>query len=371
MRIYLYLLAGLTSPLIGWNIAQFILSDLGFLTQFPEVVLFPCVAISLAMGMVVNETFIGSPTKLKLGFRRVKIPLLIALGLGLVLGLVAGGISQIFFLPQISVPISFTRSVGWVLIALPVGLAEGLTWYWQSLEAGDPKRFRQRLITSLITVLIGSLLAAFLFEYIRNSFETIPLWFRQIEDLLGLCLLGTILGLGFSLTNSPSYMVALRAGSGFEYKGDLFEEELDLKADDASEEKTELISPPNYNSRINKQRLRFVSDSELEDIEEGLSIQLPSRGNITIGSHEDADIYIYDIPPNTGELELKGREALLKMNPKFLKKIEINGERIGSKKSISLKHNDLITFYPKEQEDDDEEKMYRFVYYNRFLDPQA
>lgn len=371
MRIYLYLLAGITSPLIGWNIAQFILSDLGFLTQFPEVVLFPCVAISLAMGMVINETLIGSPTKLKLGFRRLKIPILIALGLGLVIGLIAGGISQIFFLPQIPVPVPVTRSIGWVFIGITVGLAEGLTWYWQSLEAGDKKRFWQRFLTSIITALIASLLAAFCFEYIRNSFETIPLWFTQIEDILGLCLLGGILGLGFSLTNSPSYMVALRVGTGFEYKGDLFEEDLDIQTDTASKENAEVIPPINQNPRINRQRLKFVTDSELEDIEEGLSIQLPGRGKVTIGSHEDADIYVPNLPPNTAELELKGRETLLNINPKFLKNIEINSDRVGSKKTISLKHNDLITFYPKEQEDDDEEKMYRFVYYNRFLDPQA
>lgn len=372
MRIYLYLLAGITSPLIGWNIAQFILTDAGFLTQFPEVVLFPCVAISLAIGMVTNETFIGSPTKLKLGFRRLKIPILIAIGLGLILGLIAAGISQIFFLPQITLPTAITRSIGWLLIGIPVGLAEGLTWYWQSLEAGDPKRFRQRLLTSFLTAAIASLLAALIFEYLRNSFETIPIWFRQIEDILGFCLLGFLLGLGFSLTNSPSYMVALRAGSGFEYTNSLPDEELmDLQLDETNTEKTDIIPTLNGKPRLNTSRLKFVSDSELQDIEEGLSIQLPPRGKVSIGTDENADVYIPNLPPYIAELQLKGRETLLRVHPECMKKIEINGERVGSKKIIHLKHNDLITFYPKEQEDEDEEKMYRFVYYNRFLDPQA
>lgn len=373
MRIYLYLLAGITSPLIGWNIAQFILTDAGLLTQFPEVVLFPCIAISLAIGMVTNETFIGSPTKLKLGFRRARIPILIALGLGLVLGLVAGGISQIFFLPQISLPTSVTRSVGWLLIGIPVGLAEGLTWYWQSLEAGDPKRFRQRFLASIVTAVVASLLAAFLFEYVRNSFETIPLWFKQIEDILGFCLLGSILGLGFSLTNSPSYMVALRAGSGFEYTNSLPDEELmELQGDELDIENTEEVSTVNGKPRLNTSRLKFVSDSELEDIEEGLSIQLPAKGKVVIGTKENADIYIPNLPLFTAELELKGREALLKVNSQFRRQVEVNGDRLGSQKSIRLKHNDLLTFYSKEKDDDDnEEKMYRFVYYNRFLDPQA
>jgi len=372
MRIYLYLLAGLTSPLIGWNIAQFILTDAGFLTQFPEVILFPCVAISLAVGMVTNETFIGSPTKLKLAFRRLRIPFLIAIGLGLVLGLIAAGISQIFFLPQVSLPTALTRSIGWLLIGIPVGLAEGLTWYWQSLEAGDPKRFRQRLLTSLLTAAIASLFAAFLFEYLRNSFDTISLWFRQIEDILGFCLLGLILGLGFSLTNSPSYMVALRAGSGFEYTNSLLDEELmDIQTDEIDTEKKDIFPPLNGKPRLNITRLKFVSDSELQDIEEGLSIQLPPRGKVVIGTKEDADIYIPNLPAYTAELELKGREVFFKVNSQFRRQVEVNGNRLGSQKSIRLKHNDLITFYPKQQDDENEEKMYRFVYYNRFLDSQA
>lgn len=374
MRIYLYLLAGITSPLIGWNIAQFILTDAGLLTQFPEVVLFPCIAISLAIAMVTNETFIGSPTKLKLAFRRVTIPIFIAIGLGLVLGLIAGGISQIFFLPQISLPNAVTRSVGWLLIGMTVGLAEGLTWYWQSIEAGDKRRFIQRFLASLLTASIASLLAAFLFEYIRNSFETIPLWFRQIEDILGFCLLGLLLGLGFSLTNSPSYMVALRAGSGFEYTNSLDDEDLglgELQADEIDSENLEKVSQFNGKPRLNPSRLQFVTDSELEDIEEGLSIRLPARGKVVIGTKETVDIYIPNLPPYLAELELKGRTSLLKVNPQFRKYIQVNGERINSRKTIYLKHNDLITFYSQEKDDDNEEKMYRFVYYNRFLDPQA
>ena len=370
MRIYLYLLAGLISPLIGWNIGQFILSDIGVLTQFPEVVLFPCIAISIAIGMVTNETFIGSPTKLKLGFRRVKVPLLIALGLGLALGLIAGGISQILFLPQFAIPTSLARSAGWLLIGIPVGLAEGLTWYWQNLEAGDSKRFRQRLLASMLTAIIASLLAAFLFEYVRNSFDTVPAWLRQIEDILGFCLLGLALGLGFSLTNSPSYMVALRAGSGFEYTNSLFDEELEINVDAIDTETIDVSSTFNSKAQINSKRLKFVTDSDLQEIEEGLSIQLPAKGEVKVGSDQDADIYIPDLFPHTADLELKGRETLLKINPSLVKKIELNGKRIGSKKTIRLKHNDLVTFYPKEQ-DNDEEKMYRFVYYNRFLDPQA
>ncbi|MGB3639362.1 MAG: hypothetical protein WBA39_17570, partial [Rivularia sp. (in: cyanobacteria)] len=72
MRIYLDILAGITSALLGWNLGQFFLTDLGLLQQIPEVILFPCVAIALAIGMVMNEILIGNPTRPKLSFRIAK-----------------------------------------------------------------------------------------------------------------------------------------------------------------------------------------------------------------------------------------------------------------------------------------------------------
>ena len=66
MRAYLYILAGITSGLLGWNIGQLFLSDFGILKSFPEVVLFPCIAISLAVGSVANEIFSSNPTRPKL-----------------------------------------------------------------------------------------------------------------------------------------------------------------------------------------------------------------------------------------------------------------------------------------------------------------
>ena len=214
MRIYLYILAGITSALLGWNLGQFFLTDLGLLQQIPEVILFPCVAIALAIGMVMNEILIGNPTRPKLSFRIAKTPILIALGLGLLLGLIAGGISQILFLPQIRIPTLIVRTFGWLIIGLSVGLAEGLSWSWHSMEAGDSKRFRQRLATSVVGATVASLIAAGLFELIRTSFGAMPSELRGIEDPLGFAILGLFLGLVFSITNSPSYLGALRSWYG-------------------------------------------------------------------------------------------------------------------------------------------------------------
>ncbi|MFM7907204.1 MAG: hypothetical protein ACKPA9_19275 [Microcystis sp.] len=139
MRIWLYILAGITSALIGWNIGQIFLTDLKILSRFPEVVLFPCVAISLAIGMVMNEIFISNPTRPKLNFRIALVPLLIATLIGLIAGLAAGGIFQLLI--QSGVAEFPGRLLGWLFVGAAVGLAEGLTWQFYSIEAGDRDRF--------------------------------------------------------------------------------------------------------------------------------------------------------------------------------------------------------------------------------------
>lgn len=361
MRIYLYILAGLSSALIGWNIGQFFLSDIGILKEFPEVILFPCIAISLACGMVMNEIFISNPTRPKLSFRNARIPLLIALGLGTLAGLISGGISQILFLPQISIPTPIIRTIGWLLIGASVGLAEGLTWRWHSMEAGDPKRFWQRFKISLFGASIASLFAAAIFELIRSTLGVIPEAFKAFEDPLGFAILGLLLGLTFSITNSPSYLGALRAGTGFEYTGPNYE--------DIDPNQTKIHKSFPY---IDKSLLKFVNDGDTDEIEEGLSIQLPGSGTIRIGSAVNkANIYIPGLALHVADLVIKNRDAILTPNPVAFDSIEVNGQRLTSRNSIRLKHNYVLTFHQEKKDGIKETKIYRFIYYNRFLDPQA
>ncbi len=366
MRICLYFIAGVTSALLGWNIGQFFLTDLGLFKQFPEVVLFPCVAISLAFGMVLNEIFISNPTRPKINFRISIRPLLIAAGLGAGLGLVAGIISQIVFLPQNSIPAPFVRTFGWLFIGASVGLAEGWTWRWRSIEAGDTERFWKRFKISFWGAVAASLVAAGLFELIRSSLSETTSSLRAVEDPIGFSILGICLGLFFCFTNSPSYMAALRAGAGFEYTGETYE----------YEPRENIFYPV-----IARKSLKFVS-SQQEKIEEGLSIQLPAAGKIQIGSAKfdpkknnnkgaGSHIFIPGLPANIASLELKSRETWLHPNPRFYRYIEVNGSRLGTNNSILLKHNYLVTFHLQKRDEFDNEKFYRFVYYNRFLDPQA
>ncbi|NET73938.1 MAG: hypothetical protein F6K62_24270 [Sphaerospermopsis sp. SIO1G2] len=361
MRIYLYILAGLSSALIGWNIGQFFLTDLKWLQDFPEIIIFPCIAISLACGMVMNEIFISNPTRPKLSFRNAKIPLLIAVGLGALAGLISGGISQILFLPQIPIPSPIIRTIGWLLIGVSVGLAEGLTWRWHSIEARDKKRFWQRFIVSLLGGSFASLLAAAIFEFIRGILGEIPETFKGFEDPLGFAILGLLLGLTFSLTNSPSYLGALRAGTGFEYTGENYAD-VDPKLKN------------NYKDfpHIKKPTLTFVNDSFAEEIEEGLSIQLPGNGKLIIGSDPtQSDICIPSIHSHIANLVIKKRETFIVPNPECFRDIEVNGQRLTSRNYVRIKHNYIVTFYAEQEDGQKETKIYRFIYYNRFLDPQA
>lgn len=323
MRIYLYLIAGITSALIGWNIGQFFLTDIGLLQSFPEIVLFPCIAISLAIGMVLNEIFISSPTRPKMCLRKAIIPLLIALSLGLIIGLLSGSIAQILFLPFFNIPPVIVRTFGWLLIGVAVGLAEGLTWRWETVEAGDKKRFRQRLIASVGGASLASLIAAILFELVRIFLKEMPKNLSLMEDPIGFSILGLLLGLTFSLTGSPSYLVALRAGSGFEYVSQEFAQ----------------VMPKSINldkgyPSINQLVLSFVSDSTTDKIEEGLSIKLPSKGSLKIGSEKDCDICIPSLGDHVATIEIKSREAILIPHILYFNYIAINGEMLKTKKIL-------------------------------------
>jgi hypothetical protein len=365
MRIYLYILAGICSSLIGWNLGQVFLSDLGWFKQLPEFVLFPCIAISLAMGMVVNEIFISNPTRPKLSLRKVIIPSFLTIGLGLVAGLIAASISFILFLPQLSTPALLVRILGWMLIGSSVGLAEGFSWRLHSLEAGDRKRWRKRFITSVLGATGASLVAAVLFEFIRSIFGKMPENFRSFEDPVGFAILGTLLGLVFSITNSPSYFAALRAGSGFESFGKVTEA-LDRTVELETEDLPTIQSP-----------LRFVSLGEKEMIvEEGLSIQLPSTGEVSIGGDKDRDsIYLPGLPHSIAKLNLQIRGTTLTASQGYRELIEINGKPHRFDRPVALKHNQVLTFTtPTNNQkitNEYQPSFYRLVYYNRFLDSQA
>ena len=359
MRVYLYVLAGITSTLLGWNLGHLVLSDLSQifvglepLQQYPEVVLFPAVALSLAIGMVLNEILLSNPTRLKLSIRIALLPVPIAAGLGLIFGLLAGGLAQVLFSPEIDTPAKVVRVSGWLCIGASIGFAEGFTWRWRSVEAGNKKRFRQRLTNSILFGSGASLAAALLFELLRQQFDNFPDTLLPLEDPIGFAILGGCLGLAFSITSSPSYLAALRAGSGFEYT------------------EFAIPDPTAQSPSIQKPWLSFVSDADEENIEEGLSIQLPPSGKISIGSSSNSQIQLPGLLPEIAQLEIQPRQTVLVVSPSHRDRVEINGDPI-DKKRKTLKHNTVVTFLVENPDQAHGKKRFQFVYYNRFLDPQA
>ena len=374
MKPYFYILAGITSALLGWNIGQLFLSDFGLFTLlaeigiFPEIILFPSVSISLAMGSVTNEIFLSNPTRPKVSLRTLPVPLFIALSIGILSGLIAAGISQILLAPEIAISPFIVRVCSWLLVGASVGFAEGLSWGWRSIQVGNPKYFRQRLFLSLFAASIASLIAASTFELVRIIQETMPATSKPYEDPFGFAILGLCLGIAFSITNfTPSYMPALRAGSGFEY----------------SEEEYHGIDPrrtvPSRNyPRIDSSILKFISyrsqyePDEDDRIEEGLSIELPKEGIIRIGSSDKARIHLPHLPLHAADIRIKRQNVVLDPNPKFFNSVAINGTRLSFHRKIPLKHNYVLTFYTNSQDDNIEvPERYCMIFYNRFFDPMA
>ncbi|MFM7715269.1 MAG: hypothetical protein ACKO7A_21960, partial [Microcystis sp.] len=99
-----------------------------------------------------------------------------------------------------------------------MGLIEGLVWPFFSTSAGDKKRYLKRLRMSFFFAIIASFAAAIIFEVVRGSSNQVTDLFQQIEDPLGFCILGGLLGGVLTFTTSPSFHTALRAGKGFEYR---------------------------------------------------------------------------------------------------------------------------------------------------------
>ena len=394
LRLILYILAGITTALLGWNLSQATFGLLGFLENIPilstvsqlrqweDIIVFPFITVCLSAGMVLNEIFITNPTRPKLNWRIAQKPMIYTVLCGLLAGLAIGGLLQIFYQPQFQIEERTVRVISWWCIGAVVGLIEGLTWGFYNMEGADKERRRKRQFISLFAASFASIVAAGLFEIIRNHFNTTSDSFQQIEDPLGFCLLGLLLGITFTFTTSPSYMVALRAGKGFEYRGEDISR-VTVAIDPNYAAKQASLEPVISSEAI--ETLKFVTDHSNKKIEEGLSVRLPDVGKIAIGGTPKkvmpdgkkigSDIYLPHTPLFLAHIEMGNRQAKLIPNPRpdNYQKIEINGRPLDTSEEIVLKHNTLIAFYTDKPDDDNPNlpKMYRFVYYNRFLDPEG
>ncbi|MBD2775234.1 hypothetical protein [Iningainema tapete] len=343
MRFYFYTISGIVSALLGWSLSQILLIDLGTnkTPLNPDFILLPIEAACLAIAMVVTEIFLSNPTRHRANRRVLPRYFWVALWTGIIAGLVASVLTKILY--QTGAPAGSVRIVCWSLIGLFTGLGEGVSWRLRSIEGGTRKATK-RIQRATLYGLGAGFIAAVLVEILRG--------FQKLggyEDALGFLILGLCLGYGLSFATSPTYLVALRAGEGFE------------AVDPSSEDKNR---PRPY---LNNPNLQFVTGDDYEFIEEGLSIQLPATTtSIIIGSSLEADIHIPNIPRKAASLTIRDRHVTLTCLTDAAVKIQsrLLFERA---KPISLTHNQILTFYHAH----DDEKYYRFVFYDRFLDPQA
>jgi hypothetical protein len=340
----------MTFAVVGWNLGCFILKELklgeilaGQVST--DAIMIPAVSICLAAGIVLTEIFLSSPTRPLQSLKLAANSIYLASGLGLVVGITAGLLSYVVGLPGtrelFQYGDDFVRSTAWFLVALTVSISEGLAWGLRAMEAKNINRLRIRIAVSLIASFASSWIANTIFESLRRNGVLQGL--GDYEDLLRFILLGICLGIAFGFSTSPGYMTALRAGFGFEHDG-------------SSTTRGEI-----------RKNLEFVVSYATDNrIEEGLSIQLPNWGKVIIGSDPSAQIYLEGVAPILATLDLQTRETWLYTDQKNFDKVHIEGYPVKDERK-RLKHNTILTFYRNA----DTNQFYRFVYYNRFLDPIA
>ena len=365
-RALFYTLSGIISAIFGWFLSQIFLVDLGqflvnifswFLSTIlsidldknalslnPDFILLPIVGACLAVAMVVTEIFLSNPTRYRANKRVLPRYLRRALLNGALTGLISAVLTSLLYLT--GTPSIIVRIVAWSLVGLFTGLGESLSWKVRSIE-GRSSQANQRIKKSTLFGFGAGFGAAVLVEIFRSN---TPL--RGYEDLAGFLILGMILGISLNFATTPTYQVALRAGKGFEkyHSGN---------------------SPMLKNSNHS---LSFVSKASSRVIEEGLSIRLPSETTdpIIIGSGNNVDIFIPNIPEEVGCLEIKDRQVTLTCWVN--KKVKIQNSLMEQNDSESLIHNQMIAFYYENYDQsnlEEDSQLYRFVFYNRFLDPQA
>lgn len=355
VRLVFFILGGIISALIGWNLSLLILDILKFTLKtiagsaipFPsEFIFFPIVATCLSLTLVLTTIYLSNPTHPKANRRKRGNYLKLSLQTGLIAGAIAALLSVAIY--QGKFPPESIRIVGWSSIGLGTGLAEGLCWRSLSTE-GQKSTTIERPIASALFGFLAGLFAAISIEVLRE-----PISLGGYEDALGFTLFGAGLGIALALSTTPTYQVALRAGRGFGYR---------QSGQPSNENPNEKKSFPEIRNRS----LSIVYFPDEKRIQEGLSIQLPRASSepLIVGSDESADIFLPEIPAKAATLTLERKQWKLKCL--FTEKVQIQRNLLSEDSSETLYHNQILTFYYEK----DKNRYYRFIFYDRFLDPEA
>lgn len=374
MRRLFYSLAGITAALFGWNITLLFVDLIGFslktisqnqissnleLTLFnleqtllPEIILFPLVSSFLSVSLVLTAVYLSNPTHQKANKRRRNDYFRIALITGFVTGLISAIITITIYQPTWTSGM-IRRVVAWGIIGLGIGLAEGFCWRRLTTEGANTFS-KDRLIKSPIFCFLAGLIAAFSIEIIKEITEI-----GGYEEPLGFAILGMFVGLSLSISTTPAYQVALRAGRGFGIN--------DSRHNSSSQYPKIIYREKDDSALTFAPFFERETRKKLDLIEEGLSIQLPriNPSPIVIGSAEGSDILLPGIPGKAAELILKEQQWIIKSFTK--NKVQIQTKQLEDSETKILYHNQILTFYYEK----DDSKYYRFIFYDRFLDPST
>jgi hypothetical protein len=363
IRASFYALCGIVSALLGWSIGQILWQEIGtYLMAYvpkgfnipPYMILLIIVTPCIASGMIIAEIFISSPTRYKANWRvltrtSLKKVFLVGALIGLILGIFN------WMLLQSNWSGGSVRIISWIIIGAFAGLAESISWSWRSIE-GTGDRVKQRILQSTGFGAGSGLLAASFCEGVNQALG-------QYQEPFGFFLFGGLLGLSLCFAAKPSYQVALRAGTGFEAtKKRTRKSSANTQLQVRSNAPTQILRPT-----LNNQLLKYIPDNNYKHIEEGVSIQLPGKTNkfIIIGSGDKADIYIPHLPEECASLQVNSDNVIIRCLAE--ESVKIQQKFLSENQTTTLKHNQILTLY----HENNEEKFYRFIFYNRLLDPQA
>jgi hypothetical protein len=361
IRASFYALCGIVSALLGWSISQILWQEVGTLLMLfvpkefsipPYIILLIIVTPCITIGMIIAETFMSNPTRYKANWRFLtrtffKKVFIVSSLIGLFLGILN------WTLLQSNWSGGSVRIISWIIIGAFAGLAESISWSWRSIE-GTGSRVIQRILQSTCFGAGSGLLAASFCEVVNTALG-------QYQEPFGFFLFGGLLGLSLCFAAKPSYQVALRAGTGFEAtKKRTRKSTTQLQVNNNAPTQIERLT-------LNNQSLKYIPDNDYKHIEEGVSIQLPGKSNkpIIIGSGDTADIYIPHLPEECASLQVNSDNVIIRCLAE--ESVKIQQRFLPKNQTTTLKHNQILTLY----HENNEEKFYRFIFYNRLLDPQA
>ena len=390
-RLLYYILFGALISIVAWNISQIITLDLGSflyaktiqlleinrlpLTPPPYAILLTLITPALTLMMVTVEIFLSNPTRIKANWHTLSRHYLQPIiGWGIIAGIGLGALNYWLFTSDWSA--SAVRILTWISIGFVVGIAEGFSWSFRSIESESKKI--QRIFQSPFLAGLGGLIAAIIIEVFRK-----PLGVYQ--EFVGFGLLGALIGFCLFWSARPTYQHALRLGHGFDYMAPPLPKDIESNPSAAT-----IVLPPLQRPRIHSDLLKLIPGDIIEDPSnpnpneswEGLSLQLPTKQNspILIGDNENSHLQLPYLPSECARIEFS--DGLIYLRALCSNVVKVQTTLLSSNQRHRLRHNQVITLHtifwgPQDTDgtntayNPNSQKFYRFIFYDRFLDPQA